>query len=260
MSRRRGIPFTYTVDADQSALSKEALQQTWELRGVTPMLIRQAQFHAFFRHLGGDIRDSPTTNPPESRVSTTPMGTFVSEPTMPPNSAKDTTKDTTIDSTEQRGTSPVPPVTIADIPHLDDFEFDHFWNTGMDMWGNALPSRKLRVHVRAPSCPERTINVPSDRERVIGFLDGLRACGFVLDIAHIRGAKGVDIYEWHVGHPFDEVQATLTPEVVQYDIPSENRLKQRRRDLGPSIVRNTVDKAMAWINRQVQLSVVKEEI
>ncbi|GAA3303855.1 hypothetical protein GCM10020218_102260 [Dactylosporangium vinaceum] len=103
--------------------------------------------------------------------------------------------------------------------------------------------------------------MPGDRERVIGFLDGLSACGFVLDIAHFRKAKSVDIYEWHTGNPFDEVHATLTQDIVcQYDVPPENRLKRRRRDVDPSIVKDTVDEVMAWINRQVQLSVVEEEI
>lgn len=256
VARRRGIPFAHTVDADRSALSKAALEQTQELRSVTPALIRQAQFRAFFRHLGRETRDSPTVNPPATRASTTPVVTFLSEPTIPPN----TTEDTTVDTTEQPDTSPVPPATIADIPVLDDIEFDAFWNTGMDMWGNALPPRKLRVHIRVPDCPERTINVPSDRDRVIEFLDGLRACGFVLDIGHIGGGESVAIYEWHVRYPFDDVQATLTQEVVQYDVPSENRLKRRRRDLGPRVMQNAVDEAMAWINRQVRLSVVEEEI
>ncbi|KAL2801936.1 hypothetical protein BJX63DRAFT_139822 [Aspergillus granulosus] len=229
VSRRRGIPFAHTVDADRTALSKEALEQTRERRSVTPTLIRQAQFRAFFRHLGGDTPDSATINPPESRVSTTPVGTFTSEPTMPPNTA------------EQHGTSPVLPPDVLDIVDIDNA--DIFWNTGMDMWDTLLPLRKLRVHIRAPYCQERTINVPSDRECVIGFLDGLSVCGFVLDIAHIRGAQSADIYEWHTGHPFDEVQATLTQDVIrQYDVPSENRLKRRRRDLDP--VKDTVEGVM----------------
>lgn len=257
VARRRGIPFAHTIDADRSALSKEALEQIQELRSVTPALIRQAQFRAFFRHLGRETRDSPTVNPPATRASTTPVGTFVSEPTMPPNTTEDATVD---DATEQQDTSLVPLSTVAGIRHLDDVDFDPFWNAGMDMWGNALPPRKLRVHIRVPDCPERTINVLSERERVIGFLDGLRVCGFVLDIGHIRGGEGVAIYEWHVRYPFDDVQATLTQEDVQYDIPSENRLKRRRRDPGPSIAQNIVNEAMAWINRQVQLSVIDEEI
>ena len=129
------------------------------------------------------------------------------------------------------------------------------------MWGNALPSWKLRVHVRAPYCPERTINVPSDQDRVIGFLDGLSACGFVLDIANFRGAKGKEIYEWHVERPFDEVQATLNQDAIRpYDVSSENRPKRRRRDPEPSSMKNAVDDVMAWLDRQVQLSVVEEEI
>jgi hypothetical protein len=179
------------------------------------------------------------------------VDTFVSEPAVPQN--------TTEGTTERRGTSPVLPPEVSDIVDIDNAEI--FWNTGMDMWDTFLPLRKLRVQIRAPYCPERTINVPSDRERVIGFLDGLSACGFVLDIAHIRGAQSADIYEWHTGHPFDEVQATLTQDVIsKYDVPSENRLKRRRRDLDPSTVKDTVDEVMAWINRQVQLSVVEEEL
>jgi hypothetical protein len=251
VSRRRGIPFAHTVDADRTALSKEALEQTRELRSVTPTLIRQAQFRAFFRHLGGDNPGSPTINPPESWVSTTPVDIFASEPAVSQN--------TTEGTAEQRGTSPVLPPEVSDIVDIDNAEI--FWNTGMDMWDTFLPLRKLRVQIKAPYCLQRTINVPSDRERVIGFLDGLSACGFVLDIAHIRGAQSADIYEWHTGHPFDEVQATLTQDVIsQYDVPSENRLKRRRRDLDPSIVKDTVDEVMAWINRQVQLSVVEEEL
>ncbi|KAJ5584728.1 uncharacterized protein N7459_004528 [Penicillium hispanicum] len=237
VSRRRGIPFAHTVNADRSALPKEALGQTRELRSVTPTLIRQAQFRAFVRYLGRDTPDSPTINPPKSRVSTTPVGIFVSEPIMPLN------------TTEQHGTSLALPPQGLDIADLVNAWLGSFWNRGMGIWDNFLPLWKLRVHIRAPYCPGRTINVSSDRGRVIGFLDGLLACGFVLDIAYIWGAQNADIYEWHTGHPFDEVQATLSRDVVpQYDVPSENRLKRRRRDLDPSIVKDTVDEVMAWIN------------
>ena len=253
VSRRRGIPFAHTVDADRSALSKEALEQTRELRSVTPTLIRQAQFRAFFRYLGGDTSGSPTINPPESRASTTPVGPFVSEHTVPPN--------TTEVTTEQYSTSLLLPQDVLDIADLDNAGFGSFWDTEMDAWGNALPSWKLRVHVRAPYCPERTINVPSDQDGVIGFLDGLSACGFVLDIANFRGAKSKEIYEWHAERPFDEVQATLNRDAIRpYDVSLENRLKRRRRDPDPSSMKDAVDNVMAWIDRQVQLSVVEEEI
>jgi hypothetical protein len=253
VSRRRGVPYVHTVNADRSALSKEALEQTLDVRSVTPTLIRQAQFRAFFRHLGEDALRSPTINHPESRASMTPVDMFVSDPTVPLNTAEDTA--------EHPGTSPIFRPDVFHIADLDNTQFDSFWNAGMNMGSNVPPLGKLRVHVRAPYCPERTIDVPGNRERVIEFLDGLLACGFVLDIAHFRKAKSADIYEWHTGNPFDEVHATLTQDIVcQYDVPPENRMKRRRRDLDPSIVKDTVDEVMAWINRQVQLSIVEEEI
>ena len=101
--------------------------------------------------------------------------------------------------------------------------------------------------------------MPSESRRVIGFLDGLLACGFVLDIAHFRGAQSKEIYEWHAERPFDEVQATLNQDTIRpYDVSSENRLKRRRREPEPSSMKDAVDEVMAWINRQVQLSVVEE--
>ncbi|EAU30126.1 predicted protein [Aspergillus terreus NIH2624] len=156
VSRRRGIPFTPTIDADRCGLSKEALEQTWELRSVTPTLIRH-----FFRHLSEDIRGSPTTRHPESRVSTPP------------------------------------------------------------------------------------------RQRAVEFLDGLSARGFVLEIGRRRGAQGADIYEWHLEHPLDEVQATLSPGFVsEYEVPPENQLKRRRRDQEASGAKKAMDEIMAWIDRQ----------
>ncbi|KAG2026558.1 hypothetical protein GB937_001339 [Aspergillus fischeri] len=211
-------------------------------RGVTPTLIRQAQFRAFFRHLGGDTRDGPTTNPPESRAPTPPVGTFVSEDTLPPN------------PTERHSTSPSLLQDVSDIANP-------FWDMGMDMWGNELPLWTFRVLVNVPYHPERTIEIPSVRARVIEFLDGLKARGFVFDVAGVRMSQSVDIYEWHYEHPFDCVQAMLSHDaVMQYDAPSENRSKRRRRDPDSPTVQGAVSEIMAWIHQQVQSSVVEEEI
>lgn len=229
------------------------MEQTWELRSVTPTLIRQAQFHAFFRHLSGAIRGSPTTRHPESRVSTTPVGTFVAESTVPPI--------TTEDTIEQPNLSPLLAMDFSNFPSLDLADFDPLRDTGLDIWGTEPPSGKLRVHVRVPDYPERTIHVPNERERAVQFLDGLSACGFALEIGCRRGAQGADIYEWHLERPFDEVQATLSPGFVsEYDVPPENQLKRRRRDQDASGAKRAVDDIMAWIDRQVTLSVVEEEL
>ena len=222
LSRRCGRPFADSADADRFALSGEALaQQTEATRRVTPGLVRQSQFRAFFRHLAGGSESGqwadPSADPP---AATAPA---IDDPVGTPGDDHEAMMSNFYDVSTQ---SPGLPRSIFP-DHSGSFELPDL-DFLPDLPG-PLPATRFSVQVCIPHCQPKNISLPNEENVIQRFYQGLKERNFAFYTDNRSIGKDKNFYSWHNQVPSATVKAELSENSVQASETSETNTSKRKR-------------------------------
>ena len=231
VSRRSGRPFADTADADCFALSKEVLEQTWEMRQITAGFIRRSQFRAFFRHLHEDFEiDRPADLPgiPTPATATdVPVGSTGDDVMM---------HNTTGDTAQSPG---LPRLDCLDNPGLFD-------NIDFELFCNVPPPTSFSVQVFIPGREPKHVSMPNEESTIKQFYEGLKGRQFGFYWQKNRGVSAeTDFYDWHNKNRFSTLEAKLSADSVQEYESAEKSSKRRRRELA-----DILNEIANWVDEQ----------
>lgn len=229
VSRRCGIPFTDTVDADRCALEGDRLWHPAETRRITAGFIRQTQFRTFFGYLwDGGIKNQ--SGPATDRAAAMPAAATVDQEMWDRGS-------------DRRTRSPSFSQWLQ-ISSPASWSMA-FWECGLGPLDT--PASHLAVTVTLPHREPRRMSLPNDEPLINHFFDGLKLRRFSLyDSCNHSMSRVPNVYLWHQECPWETVHAKLTEGDVQdYTTSDENRQKRRRKGLAEA-----VDEIAAWVDEQ----------
>ncbi|KAJ5861960.1 hypothetical protein N7455_006028 [Penicillium solitum] len=239
VDRRYGKPYTDTVEADQFALSQEALEQPWSSSQVTAVFVRRSVFLAFFRYLKPvpDSQFVAGNGPEANNISPTESST-----------SGNTNSDEMIPSSviaPQENTVPLLPVFSAQ-------DFDPTFASPVM---NIQQPYCFEMKFIFPGEPEKLVQLPNDQSALSIFFEGFARHNFYVYSPDnpARGINERECYSIYFRNPFLRLHAEFLGvdyfETLLYPStePEETRLRKRRRTDGL----NEIIDAKIWLNQRL---------